>query len=174
MNALDDHGDGDPSSPPRAPLAPVVERSSLVLWLGDGRGAMLDGLDRSVVGALAASLSQAARNVSALRRARRELGLGQIFDLECWRLQLDVGHPLRGAAWEALGMDSGRVYRPDTHTVSGKTAVVVCLLRGESLDLLARETGQPAGRIAGWREEFLAGGREGLKSAGRDRGRRAA
>ncbi|MCA1701264.1 MAG: hypothetical protein LC790_21145 [Actinobacteria bacterium] len=38
------------------------------------------------------------------------------------------------------------------------------LLRGESLDLLARETGQPAGRIAGWREEFLAAGREGLKS----------
>lgn len=38
------------------------------------------------------------------------------------------------------------------------------LLRGESLDVLARETGQPAGRIAGWREEFLAAGREGLKS----------
>jgi transposase len=42
--------------------------------------------------------------------------------------------------------------------------VVLRLLRGESLDLLARETGQPAGRIAGWREEFLAAGREGLKS----------
>jgi hypothetical protein len=42
--------------------------------------------------------------------------------------------------------------------------VVLCLLRGESLDLLAREAGQPAGRIAGWREEFLAAGREGLKS----------
>ena len=38
------------------------------------------------------------------------------------------------------------------------------LLRGESLDLLARETAQPAGRIAGWREEFLTAGREGLKS----------
>jgi hypothetical protein len=38
------------------------------------------------------------------------------------------------------------------------------LLRGESLDLLAREIGQPAGRIAGWREDFLAGGREGLKT----------
>jgi transposase len=45
-----------------------------------------------------------------------------------------------------------------------KEGVVVRLLRGESLDLLARETGCPAGRIAGWREEFLAGGREGLKS----------
>lgn len=46
----------------------------------------------------------------------------------------------------------------------GKEQVVLRLLRGESLDLLARETGQPAGRIAGWREEFLEAGREGLKS----------
>jgi len=46
----------------------------------------------------------------------------------------------------------------------GKELVVLRLLRGESLDLLARESGQPAGRIAGWREEFLAAGREGLKS----------
>lgn len=38
------------------------------------------------------------------------------------------------------------------------------LLRGESMDALARETGQPAGRIASWREEFLAVGGEGLKS----------
>ena len=45
-----------------------------------------------------------------------------------------------------------------------KEQVVLRLLRGESLGLLARETGQPAGRIAGWREEFLHGGREGLKS----------
>ncbi len=45
-----------------------------------------------------------------------------------------------------------------------KEGVVLRLLRGESLDLLARETGQPAGRIASWREEFLAAGREGLKS----------
>ena len=45
-----------------------------------------------------------------------------------------------------------------------KEGVVLRLPRGESLDLLARETGQPAGRIASWREEFLAGGREGLKS----------
>src|SRR5664279_5099823 len=45
-----------------------------------------------------------------------------------------------------------------------KEGVVMRLLRGESLDLLARETGQPAGRISAWREEFLAGGREGLRS----------
>lgn len=45
-----------------------------------------------------------------------------------------------------------------------KEHVVLRLLRGESLDLLARETAQPTGRIAGWREEFLTAGREGLKS----------
>lgn len=45
-----------------------------------------------------------------------------------------------------------------------KEGVVLRLLRGESLDLLARETGQPAARISVWREEFLAAGREGLKS----------
>jgi hypothetical protein len=41
---------------------------------------------------------------------------------------------------------------------------VLRVLRGESLDLLARESGQPAGRISAWREEFLAAGREGLKA----------
>ena len=45
-----------------------------------------------------------------------------------------------------------------------KEGVVLRLLRGEPLDLLARESGQPAGRISGWRDEFLAAGREGLKS----------
>ena len=45
-----------------------------------------------------------------------------------------------------------------------KEEVVLRLLRGESLDLLARETGQAAGSISSWREEFLAAGREGLKS----------
>src|SRR5215210_3794981 len=45
-----------------------------------------------------------------------------------------------------------------------KEEVVMRLLRGESLDLLARETGQPAGRIAAWREDFLAAGKEGLKA----------
>ena len=49
-------------------------------------------------------------------------------------------------------------------SVRRKEQVVLRLLRGESLDLLARETGQPAGRIAAWREELLAAGREGLKS----------
>src|SRR4051794_37657823 len=45
-----------------------------------------------------------------------------------------------------------------------KQEVVLRLLRGESLDGLARETGQAAGTISAWREAFLEGGQEGLKS----------
>jgi transposase len=45
-----------------------------------------------------------------------------------------------------------------------KEGVVMRLLRGESLDLLARQSAQPAGRISAWREEFLTAGREGLKA----------
>src|SRR3954468_18304096 len=74
------------------------------------------------------------------------------------------------------GSDGGRRARsgaPDGRPEGGrevrwsarrKEEVVLRLLRGESLDGLARETGQPAGRISAWREEFLAAGREGLKS----------
>lgn len=45
-----------------------------------------------------------------------------------------------------------------------KEGVVLRLLRGEGLDALAREYRVAAGTISAWREEFLAAGREGLKS----------
>ena len=45
-----------------------------------------------------------------------------------------------------------------------KQEVVLRLLRGEGLDALARETGQAAGTISAWREDFLVAGQEGLKS----------
>ena len=45
-----------------------------------------------------------------------------------------------------------------------KEGVVLRLLRGESLDALARECRVAAGTISSWREEFLVAGREGLKS----------
>jgi hypothetical protein len=45
-----------------------------------------------------------------------------------------------------------------------KQQVVLRLLRGEGLDALARETGQAAGALSAWREDFLQGGLEGLKS----------
>jgi transposase len=67
---------------------------------------------------------------------------------------------------------SGRSGAPDGRPEGGrevrwsarhKEEVVLRLLRGEGLDALARETGQAAGTISRWREDFLAGGREGLK-----------
>jgi transposase-like protein len=45
-----------------------------------------------------------------------------------------------------------------------KQEAVMRLLRGESLDRVARESGQPVGRLSAWREEFIAAGQEGLKS----------
>jgi transposase len=45
-----------------------------------------------------------------------------------------------------------------------KTETMLRLLRGESLDGLARELGVTAATLAGWREAFLAGGQAGLKS----------
>jgi transposase len=44
-----------------------------------------------------------------------------------------------------------------------KMDVVLRLLRGEKLEELSRELGVEAHRIAAWRDEFLEGGREGLK-----------
>jgi transposase len=74
-------------------------------------------------------------------------------------VRMEEGSELRSGA--ASGEAESREVR---WSARRKELLVLRLLRGESLDLLARETGQPAGRIASWREEFLEGGREGLRS----------
>jgi transposase-like protein len=45
-----------------------------------------------------------------------------------------------------------------------KATTVLRLLRGESLELLARELGVTAATLAGWRDDFQAGGKAALKS----------
>jgi Transposase len=45
-----------------------------------------------------------------------------------------------------------------------KTDTVLRLLRSEDLELLSRELGVTAATLAGWREDFLAGGQAALKS----------
>src|SRR5262245_38561605 len=45
-----------------------------------------------------------------------------------------------------------------------KTAAVLRLLRGEDLELISRELGVSAATLAGWRDDFLAGGQAALKS----------
>jgi transposase len=71
--------------------------------------------------------------------------------------------------WSRSGAPDGRPEggREVRWSARRKEEVVLRLLRGESLDALARETGQAAGTISSWREDFLAAGREGLKSRSR-------
>ncbi len=45
--------------------------------------------------------------------------------------------------------------QPKRWSAKRKQEVVLRLLRGESLDALSRETGQPAAVLSGWRDEFL-------------------
>ena len=61
---------------------------------------------------------------------------------------------------------------PERFSARQKTEVVLRLLRGEALDLLSRELGIPAARLATWREAFLDAGQEAMKKQpldGRDR-----
>src|SRR3972149_1642892 len=55
--------------------------------------------------------------------------------------------------------------RPHEHRWSArkKADAVVRLLRGESLEELSRELRVEAHRLQAWRDEFVAGGIEGLK-----------
>ena len=50
-----------------------------------------------------------------------------------------------------------------------KMEAVLRLLRGESLEELSRELQVEAHRLAAWRDDFLAGGKEGLKGQRPDR-----
>jgi transposase-like protein len=52
--------------------------------------------------------------------------------------------------------------KPERFSARHKTEVVLRLLRGEALDLLSRELGIPAARIATWREAFLNAGQEAM------------
>src|SRR5919204_4767208 len=45
-----------------------------------------------------------------------------------------------------------------------KTEIVLRVLRGADLDALSRELGVTAGVIAGWRDQFLAGGQAAVRT----------
>ena len=53
--------------------------------------------------------------------------------------------------------------KPRRFSAQKKTEVVLRLLRGEDMELLSREFGVPASRIASWRETFLEAGQESMK-----------
>ena len=58
--------------------------------------------------------------------------------------------------------------RTERFSAQQKTEVVLRLLRGEEIDLLARELKVPAARLAAWRDTFLSGGQEAMKQQPHD------
>jgi len=60
--------------------------------------------------------------------------------------------------------EQGRDHRSQPRWSAGKkTDAVLRLLRGESLEELSRELKVEAHRLAAWRDDFLAAGKQGLK-----------
>jgi len=94
----------------QAPTRPSMHARSLVLWIGDHTSAILDEPGPDVVGTVAMRLPNAARNIGALRKARRELGFGVAFDTEAWRNQCRQDHVYRREAFQSLGYDSRDVF----------------------------------------------------------------
>jgi transposase-like protein len=53
-------------------------------------------------------------------------------------------------------------------SAKAKREAVLCLLRGEAIDVLSREVKVTAAKLSEWREAFLAGGEANLKSRDAD------
>jgi transposase-like protein len=66
--------------------------------------------------------------------------------------------------------EPGKDHRSQPRWPAGKkTEAVLRLLRGESLEELSRELKVEAHRLAAWRDDFLAAGRQGLTGQRPDR-----
>ena len=71
--------------------------------------------------------------------------------------------PIAGAGAPS-GVDAG----PKRYSVQRKLAVVACLLRGEPLDVVAREANLSVAKLTEWRDRALAGAASALKERERD------
>jgi hypothetical protein len=71
--------------------------------------------------------------------------------------------PIAGAGTPS-GVDAG----PRRYSVQRKMAVVARLLRGEPLDVLAREANVSVAKLTEWRDRALAGAASALKERERD------
>ena len=69
-----------------------------------------------------------------------------------------------------MSKPDGEASRPEHGRWSSrrKTEIVLRVLRGEDLDALSRELGVTAASIAGWRDQFLAGGQAAVRSRSAD------
>ena len=77
--------------------------------------------------------------------------------------EISIEVPAQGARRATEEGSTNGWKKPERVSARQKTEVVLRLLRGEALDLLSRELGIPAARLATWREAFLDAGQEALK-----------
>jgi hypothetical protein len=84
----------------------------------------------------------------------------------------DAGHKPEGAPERSHiaggGAPSGVGQGPKRYSVQRKLAVVARLLRGEPLELVARESSVTVAKLIEWRERALAGAASALKERERD------
>jgi Transposase len=82
--------------------------------------------------------------------------------------EISIEVPSQGAR-RATGEGSTQEWKkPERFSARQKGEVVLRLLRGEALDLVSRELGVPAARLATWRAAFLDAGQEAMKKTPRD------
>jgi hypothetical protein len=89
-----------------APTQPSMNARSLALWIGDHTSVILNEPGQDVVGTIAMRLANASRNAGALRKGRREYGIGVAYDTEAWRNQCRPDHVYRRESFRTLGYDS--------------------------------------------------------------------
>ena len=87
-------------------------------------------------------------------------------------MTIDTGLKAEGAPERApiagAGAPSGVDAGPKRYSVQRKMAVVACLLRGEPLDVVAREANVSVAKLTEWRDRALAGAASALKERERD------
>jgi transposase-like protein len=77
--------------------------------------------------------------------------------------ELSIEVPSQGARRATEEGSKNGWKKPERFSARQKTEIVLRLLRGEALDLLSRELGIPAARLATWREAFLDAGQAALQ-----------
>lgn len=112
--------------PGSAPSPPSMTGRSLIQWVGDHCGVVLEQPCADVAGSIAMRLPNAARNAKTLRRARIDLGLGVAFDSEAWRNQCRRDHVLRRPAFRELGYDVSDLFSMERLNINRPLTAAQC------------------------------------------------
>src|SRR5215468_8239761 len=78
--------------------------------------------------------------------------------------EISIEVPSQGARRATEEGSTNGWKKPERFSARQKREAVLRLLRGEALDILSRELGLPAARLATWREAFLTAGQEAMKT----------